>query len=129
MHQPKEKVVLDKLELHTSQHGEYYLSAEYTRTTKTAKSKIMIPRIILPVKNDEFTISQERYTACDFEYDGIMQQVDLGFGKLYLDKRFKMTEQIVEEYQVEMTITEIERELGHKIKIVSGEKEKTDDKN
>lgn len=124
MYQSKEsKVVLDKLELHTSQHGEYYLSAEYTRITKTAKSKITIPRIILPVKNDELSVSTDNFTVCGVEYEAL-HQIDLGFGMLRLDKRFKMKEQIVEEYQVEMTIAEIERELGHKIKIVSGVKER-----
>lgn len=128
MNQSKEKVVLDKLELHTSQHGEYYLSAEYTRTTKTANSKITIPRIILPVSQDDFTISKDTFTDGAF-VSMTYTKIDLGFGKLLLDSRFKMTEQIVEEFQVEMTIAEIERELGHKIKIVSGGEEKTDDKN
>lgn len=96
------------------ENNEYYLKAIYEQTNEIETVIVEIPKIHLPLRA-EFTIESygSRYTFY-INYD-----VDLGFGKL---KACMNKDGDVMTYQVkekEMTIDEIEKKLGYKIKIVN----------
>lgn len=84
----------------------YYFSITYIRTDEFGKQEINYPRVYLPivsiVMSDSF--------------------LDIGLGELPLkpgpDGKLFTVKQI-EEYPREMTLEEIEKQLGHKVKIVS----------
>lgn len=110
------------------EEGQFYLHAEYIQETDRYIKRIIIPNILLPVSGD-FVVRTPLVRT--YEND---KTIDIGFGDLPLRKgevfhkgeRFKdvySVEYIEEEKQVskKMTLSEIEKKLGHKIELVSEE--------
>lgn len=121
------KTRLEKLELHEEILDKktdsrcYYLSATYIRETDAKIERITIPKIDLPVAySTEPNFSME-LTNCSMP----SALIDIGFGDLIIqeiDGKFYTCETIKEK-TVDMTVAEIEKQLGRKIRIVGdGEK-------
>lgn len=92
----------------------YYFSITYIRTDRFGKQEINYPRVYLPIF---------RNTLPHIELISYIDNLlDIGLGNLPLkpgpDGKLFTVKQI-EEYPREMTLEEIEKQLGHKVKIVS----------
>lgn len=105
-------VKLNSLILHKSSVG-YYLHAKYTVEDEHSIREIDIPKIHLRVDPHYVTIKYEDDRAF----------ADIGFGYVPLIPTGRdchyFTETILEEKTKEMTLEEIEKKLGHKVKIIS----------
>ena len=119
---------LEKLALHHDKKtNKYYLSAVYYAEDDKGKYKIEIPNIKLNVRTDRLPNISE--FLVDHHYIApptYVQEIDLGFGSLRLGicqgGAFKGSTYIMttlEEKTQELTLEEIEKKLGYKIKIVS----------
>ena len=90
--------------------GAYYLSATYTQEDGPNKYELEVPRIYLPLRQEPDIKS---YMLG--EHEGL---INLGFGELTMRKvdgyYYKVTT-----IQKELTLEEIEKRLGYKVKIVS----------
>lgn len=111
-----------------NEDGVFYLHAEYIQETDRYIKRIIIPNILLPVSGD-FVVRTPLVRT--YEND---KTIDIGFGDLPLRRgevfhkgeRFKdvySVEYIEEKKQVakKMTLSEIEKKLGHKFELVSEE--------
>ena len=94
----------------------WFLSVDYEVTNKYRTKLVTIPKIYLPIgMMPAFTINSTMYGNNE-------STIDLGFGKLEVwpDKnKHLFTEQIIEERAEEVTMEDIEKKFGHKVKIVS----------
>ena len=111
MFRMKDRSTKVKMDLHSDVYG-FYLSAEYTYDDKYSTRKLSIPKIRL---ND---VLQE---PC-FHITNDVTYVDIGFGECRLEpdsngRCYTMT--TLKEKPQEMTLSEIEKKLGYKVKIVS----------
>ena len=115
------EVKLTKFALEQDERG-YYLAATYRVEDDHAIREIDIPKIRLSLDKKRFSIKLEHdpYACHRVGY------VNLGFGELPLDwdvtsdgQAYLYTDKILEEKYTEMTLDEIEKKLGHKIKIVN----------
>lgn len=115
-----ENAQLTNLELYKD-NGGYFMRAEYLVETDTMIKQIRVPKIEFDVdtKYLEFIFEDGR-THIDLGMMGYCP-VCLGRDKK-TGKTVEIIEEIIEEKTKEMTIAEIEKKLGHKIKIVSEEK-------
>jgi hypothetical protein len=103
--------MLSNLKVHKDEKG-FYLSAEYTYDDKYSTRKLSIPKIRL---ND---VLQE---PC-FHATSDVTYIDIGFGECRLEpdsngRCYTMT--TLKEKPQEITLSEIEKRLGYKVKIVS----------
>lgn len=120
------KTHLEKLELHEeildkkTNSRRHYLSATYIQETDAKIERITILKIDLPVAY--FTEPVMTFTANCL---GPTVFIDMGFGDLAIhqvDGKF-YTIDTIKEKTVDMTMAEIEKKLGHKIRIIGdGEK-------
>ena len=100
----------------------YYLSAKFRVEDKHSIREFDIPKIRLNINPAKVSITVDYDPCCNLE----QAYVDLGFGNLPMEfvdmdgKNVRFVERIIEEKYTEMTIDEIEKKLGHKIKIVNG---------
>lgn len=105
-------VKLTSLILHKSSVG-YYLHTKYTVEDEQSVREIDIPKMHLRV--------DPRYVAIKYEDD--RAYADIGFGYVPLIPTGRdchyFTETVIEEKTKEMTLDEIEKKLGHKVKIIS----------
>lgn len=115
------EVKLTKFTLEKDDRG-YYLAATYRVEDEHAIREIDIPKIRLGLDAKRVSIRSEHdpYACHRVSY------ANLGFGELPLDfavnkdgHAYLYTEKILEEKYTEMTLDEIEKKLGHKIKIVN----------
>ena len=110
---------LINLTLNEDESG-YYLSARFEVEYSHSLREFSVPKIRLPIRPDKVIISQ-----IDTDWDGCRAHINLGFGDLPLEYgmvygyRTLFAEKIIEEKSVEMSLDEIEKKLGHKIKIVN----------
>lgn len=121
------KIKLKSVEL-VEENNQFYLDAIYDKENEGIKSEIHIPRIEIPfVRSDIDEDKQKSYgtisisTSCE---DGYYHEasINLGKGDLPLKKvegpngkYIFYTEQYLER---EMTVEEIEKQLGYRVKIV-----------
>lgn len=99
---------------HDSFYG-YYLSAKYRVEDEHSVRELEIPVIRLDISPNYVAIRQEGLVCPEYE-------ADIGFGYLSLARMPEMpyyTERILEEKTHEMTLDEIEKKLGYKVKIVN----------
>lgn len=97
----------------------YALDITWTVETPERIEEIHIPRVSLPISADVIQL----YESSDFVYGGKNYAVNMGFGKLPVRtiNGVAYTITTVKEKTQEMTLEEIERKLGHKVKIVTKE--------
>ena len=99
----------------------YYLSATYRYENDRGIYEVTIPKILLPIRD---VIMKTPMSATHIRYAETF--VDIGFGDLLVlpdDDGRMIYEKLIEEKVHDMTVTEIEKKLGYKIRVVS-EKEK-----
>jgi hypothetical protein len=113
-----DKVKLTYLTLNEDECG-YYLSAQYRVEDNHSIRELEIPKIRLGIRPDSVAIRQEG----DGPY--MRTSVNLGFGYCWMDLvendlgKVYFTEKVIEENTHEMTLDEIEKKLGYKVKIVN----------
>ena len=101
------------------ENNKYYLSAKLLHEDKRGYYEMSIPKIYLDIsQNCEVNITNR----CDcFNTSYTTVDVDLGFGRLYAkpfnDKGDRIVYTCLEEKVHEMTLDEIEKTLGYKIKL------------
>ena len=130
------KTTLNSAEL-IEEGGQYYISAKYTVESEHTVKEIIVPRIKIPFCHYENTgVSIEHNTyyppfLTDYRYctPRVTYSINTGLGKLDLacgkipgyDGEHYFIEKIIKEKKVDLTIEEIEKKLGYKIRVV-GEK-------
>ena len=114
------KVELSKVEFSEDEQG-YYLDLTYTIEDDRSIQTCHIPRLRLPIHRHDFNVT---FRESDFYLGSMYYEhvADIGFGEMKLlpDKGgncYYVT--LVEEKTKEMTLAEIEKKLGHKVKIVN----------
>ena len=119
------EVKLKKFTLEQDDRG-YYLAATYRVEDDHAIREIEIPKIRLNLDEKRFRIDIENDPCACYK----VGRVDLGFGELPLDWEknkdgltYLFTDRVLHEKYTEMTLDEIEKKLGYKVKIVSKKKE------
>lgn len=128
----REEAELKELILKKDDNG-YYLEATYEVDRLDGVYELTIPHIELPVNFHGVTIKEE-YDEYDCRPSWfpihVNHKVDLGFGLLPLkkvkDKKlgdYCYKEKLIRSKVQEMTLSEIEAKLGHKIKIVNEKEE------
>lgn len=111
------------------ENGAYYLSLEYLLEDENRIEKLIVPRAKIPIDNgfcpilDHSTPTLSNYycggnTYLESGYEGVRFELKAG-----PDARL-FTFETIKEKEHEMTIEEIEKKLGYKVKIVSGGKKK-----
>ena len=102
-------------------NNHYFLTLTYQgKDYKGNKKKKIFKHVPLPLYSYPRDISFYLSTNCTQN----VTDMDFGFGSISLfPNTFEVTDRIVEYATKEMTLEEIEKKLGHKIKIVT-EKEK-----
>ena len=96
--------------------GKYYLSATYLVETPNAIEELYFPKLELPVTQNGVMV----------EHPGNEATVYLGFGGLKAEKDengVRYGRITIKEKIHEMTLEEIEKKLGYKVKVVSEKKE------
>ena len=100
----------------------YFLSATYRLESESDVRELNIPRIRLPIKSNDLTIKDTRGLSC---WNDRYMVADLGFGYLTMgclktdDHDVYFTETVIEEKTHEMTLDDIEKKLGYKVKIIN----------
>ena len=92
----------------------YYLTPTYRIETKNTVSEIKIPKARLNVDHHGFTIkhhSEDGHDLCDFGLGPMPMNAD--------SNNYNYYEKLIETKTKEMTLEEIEKKLGHKVKIVN----------
>lgn len=109
---------------------QYYLSAVFRLEDKFAVKELTVPRIVLDIK-DGLIIKEDSDPYYPYPNVNRPMYIDMGFGCLPIKSdiikghpgyRYYICETIEEKTQ-ELTLSEIEKKLGYKVKIVA-EKEK-----
>lgn len=113
------KISIKDAKLRHDMYG-YSLDMTYIMETPESFEEVHIPRIMLPISGEDVTI------AVDHQYYGsTLCTADIGFGPCRVledsDGHY-YTIKTIKEKTKEMTLAEIEKKLGHKVKIVSDKK-------
>lgn len=117
--------------------GQYYLSVEYLIEDANRIEKLTIPRVEIPFNSKIMPELIEEYEDSPFIapiFDERMfpppqvhRCIKTGYGntmKIAKLDGISYTVETIKEKEHEMTIEEIEKKLGYKVKIVSGDKKK-----
>ena len=110
------KVELTDVSLHCDVYG-HYLSAKYRIEDNSSIRELDIPKIRLKINPGRVEIRHD-----DMSY--FTPRINMGFGELPLDHYrdqvgVYFTERVLEEKVHEMTLDEIEKKLGYKVKVVN----------
>ena len=114
------KVTLKKVKLVKDGGYGYALDITWTVETPERVQELHIPRVWLPIKSEAICISYNH----DYLYGGTRRRIDIGFGPLpvgFDNAEPEYTLTTIKEKTQEMTLEEIEKKLGHKVKIVTKE--------
>ena len=110
-------MILKDLQLY-KENNKYYLSALLDQETKKGYYEVSVPRIRLPIT---FGCSINTETDTYFGVPHRTVTIDLGFAELSVepfdDDNNYYTEKCIGEKVHEMTLDEIEKELGYKVKL------------
>lgn len=111
-------VKVDLIDLTLDRDGMgYYLSPRYRVETERSVREIYIPKARLKLNYHKVTVDLNTFTnnyACDLIPGGLELYAD-SEGHVYYDT-------VIEEKTYELTLEEIEKRLGYKVKIVTKEK-------
>ena len=115
------KIELENLTLNEDKVG-HYLTAKFKVEDAHSIREVDVPKIRLRIVPDKVSLrtSNDPYWSTSSSY------INMGFGDLPLEfvknkdgLDILYTESILEEKYTEMTMDEIEKKLGHKVKIVN----------
>ena len=107
------EINLEDLKL-VKKDGRYYLSATYVFDDGSNKYVMEVPRISLPIRCGAPDINESTMTLGGYGEAFI----NLGFGDLEMHK-FNGHHYTITTIQEELTLEEIEKRLGYKVKIVT----------
>ena len=110
------KITIKNVKLRKDMCG-YSLDITYIIDNKSEVQELHIPRVMLPISNSRIYVNADRNY-----YGSILYTCDLGFGSrrvLEDDNGVAFTIKTLETKTKEMTLEEIEKKLGHKVKIVN----------
>lgn len=110
----------------------YFLDITYLEDTDLYVKEVNIPKVLLPI-NDTFSLDYTYNSEIDSLRITTKVELNLPFDvKLPVYKKgasdfsclygHYFTEKIIKETAKEMTLSEIEKKLGHKVKLISEEK-------
>ena len=111
-----EKTSIQELYLYKGKDGEYYLSITYRHEDERDISVCRIPKVHLPIRRDMCVINQS-YN----EPPTLLLNNDIELDILPDKNGITHTVEVVETKVHEMTVEEIEKKLGYKVKIVHKE--------
>jgi hypothetical protein len=114
------------------ENGQYYLKLKYIIEDEYSVKEIEIPKVKLPFTKDTYpyinkTICPRKNVwelptnECVLEVNGIMFPMALAETSESCGCAAFFTEKVIKEKHKEMTLAEIEKKLGYKIKIVAEE--------
>lgn len=116
-----DKAKLVSLTLHEDKncYPRYYLRAVYKVEDERGVHMVTFPRIILPVVSSFPAIVIEHG-----HFDDEVATVDIGFGEMPMHKEdgVYVVAELLKEKVHDMTIADIEKQLGYKIRVVSDNK-------
>lgn len=118
----RDKYKLKDLQLHkeeTENTNGWYLSAVYQHENEVGIYEVTIPKIWLPIRYGEPIITT---SVCKSTYLSAESTIDLGFGELTIcrdDRGHNFYEKLIEEKIKDMTLDEIEKKLGFKVRVVT----------
>lgn len=124
------KCKLVDLQLHKDEDCGYYMSAVYRHEDESGIYETTIPHICLFTRNGGPIVKRPiRHRKESLNIDTDMPTIDLGFGDLIFirvnDKETgcctDMITKTIEKKVKKMTLADIEKKLGYKIELVSGE--------
>lgn len=109
------KATLDDIHVYEDD-GKYFVDVSYIIEDDYTKSRLHVHKIALPIKSDMIvlhcaTCCGNEHLSVSFGEECKLKAVPDASGNLY-------TKTVIEERPHEMTLAEIEEELGYKIKIV-----------
>lgn len=105
------RVRLENIEF-IEEGGRYYFDMSYIVEDAKAKRRLHLPRVYLPIRTSNVSLDMSNRD---------LYSVNIGLGDLFLhpdEDWHYLFETVLEEKVHDMTIAEIEKKLGHKIKIV-----------
>ena len=114
----KQKVTLKNVKLHKDDTWGYYLDVTYIIETLEDIREVNFPKLRLPIKSDSIIINRK---IDDMYYIHSNVFADIGFGEQQLltkDGSY-YTVKLLKTKTKEMTLSEIEKQLGHTVKIVN----------
>ena len=114
--QTNAKVSLDTVRLNHDGRDGFSLHMEYIVEDENRVERYIFPYVRLPIQKDRFAITTE--------FGFMMADVGFGTTRLLPDPDFSNTSftvKTIKEKTKEMTLEEIEKKLGHKVKIISKE--------
>lgn len=110
---------LKDLQLYKELNDKYYLSAVFDQEDETGFYEISVPKILFPIAPNCSMDVDTNTTIFGDRYDYVA--VDFGIVRLYAEpfdyKKNFYTKKLISEKTHEMTLEEIERELGYRIKL------------
>ena len=103
--------------LKKDKHGDYYLTVTYNCTDTFGNThKLVINDLPLSLyKRTDFITAEVTRSM----FEATERNIDIGFGKIRFGRNTKVTDEIINYATKEMTLEEIEKKLGYKVKIVS----------
>lgn len=113
-------VKLVRCDFHKNKVDGPYFHVTYQVETLDKIEEIDIPKMFLPITSERLIIRGDRYGYGIF--GNIDYTANLGFGDMRLvpdDLGVCYTRKTINEKTREMTLAEIEKKLGHKVKIVN----------
>lgn len=114
--------------------GRYYIDLRYTEEDDRKITETHIPKLHIPLESGHintfnicsFDPGQGRETGADYVFGNHAFRMYEGVstfrtedGELELYKNVLFTKKVIEEKVQEMTLSEIEKKLGYKVKIIS----------
>ena len=116
-----EKTTLKNAELY-KEDGQYYLKFIYEVENDAEVSEITIPKALLPIRQNSCILNYPTvfHGIVDPPTIGLNDNIELA---LYKDEKgIYYTKKVIKEKTHELTLDEIEKKLGYKVKIVNKKK-------
>lgn len=125
MLESKNKTELKSFDMY-QEDGRYYFKAVYRSENEHNIRETIFPKIPIHIRKDTFVISSPETLFYDNRrFVDLAPSVDLGFGPIRLDQDKEGNHyyvKVIEEKVHELTMDEIEKKLGYKVKIVNKKK-------
>ena len=100
------------------------LHIKYTVKDEREKRMIDFPRVAVPITTRHICLEERPTAFTVLDYTNLAIKMLSDEAKLLPDdKGIKYTERVIESYEKEMTLEDIEKALGHPVKIISGRRE------
>ena len=106
-------VELKDMKLHTSEDGYYYLSLTYTEDRDDGVYEHYFPKALLNLWNEPVLEINSVETFLNIGFGSMLLCRNEETGGVYVERKIK------DKPPKKMTISEIEKELGYKIEVVS----------